>query len=156
MVLVTAAMLGLLWWSASCHNVRGYSVAKADRVIAATVFWGTLFMPILAGLVLSINAVNKNVQSQWPVFEFLIIGFLLIANFGSHTVGRLYGKILPNEAVATPVTYILVVVSIGVSVLNVRLGIRDMKWIRTALSVLIAIGGTALILVGNAWAIYLE
>jgi len=156
MILVTAIMLGLLWWSASYHNARGYSPIRLERMIAAIVFWSTLLMPILVGLVLSFKAVSKDVQSQWPIFELLIIGFLLLAYFGPHAFGKFYGRILPKEAIAIPVTYVLVVISIGLSVLNIRVGIRDRKWIKTGLSVLTVLGGTVILLLGNAWALYLE
>jgi hypothetical protein len=156
MVLVAATMLALLWWAATSHNVRGYSPAKQDRIIAAMVFWATLLMPISIGLILSLTVANKALHPQWPIFELVVIGFLLLALFGPHAVGRLYGRILPREAIAVPVTYILVVVCIGLSVLNICVGVRNKKWIRTCLSVLIALGGTAVLLINNAWAIYLE
>ena len=156
MMLVAAVMLGLLWWAASFHNVRGYSPVIIDRVIAVTIFWSTLFMPIAVSLILSLKVVSRDIHSQWPIFELAIIGLLLLAHFGPHVFGRIYGKILPKESVAIPVTYALVVVSVGLSVLNTRLGIQDRKWGRTGLSVLIALGGTAVLLIGNAWAIYLE
>ncbi|MDD5678788.1 MAG: hypothetical protein PHW60_12500 [Kiritimatiellae bacterium] len=113
-------------------------------------------MPIVVGLLLSLFVVKKTVMPLWPIFELLLVGFLLLAFFGPHTFGKLYGKILPKEAIAIPVTYALVVISIGLSVLNVCVGVRERKWIGAGLSVLIALGGTAILLINNAWAIYLE
>ena len=156
MILVAATMLAVLWWAATTHDVKNHTPNTADRIAAASAFWGTLLMPIVFGLALSLLAVKKTLQPHWPIFELVVIGFLLLALFGPHAVGRLYGRILPKEAVAIPVTYVLVVVSIGLSALNICVGVRYKKWIRTGLSVLIALGGTAVLLINNAWAIYLE
>ena len=156
MILVAATMLAVLWWAATSHDVKNHMPTTADRIAAASAFWGTLLMPIAVGFALSLLAIRKTIQSHWPIFELVVVGFLLLALFGPHAVGRLYGKLLPKEAIAIPVTYLLVVVSVGLSVLNICIGVRYKKWIRTGLSVLIALGGTAVLLICNAWAIYLE
>ncbi len=156
MLLLGIAIVGLLTWTASHHNVRGYSPTTVNKIIAATVFWSTLLAPAVVGLILSLKAIHTSVKPHWPVVELLIVGFLLLVVFGSNVAGKIYGIILPNYKVSEFIPPILVVAAVGTATLSTRLSIRDRKWLLAILSGLAVIGGIIVLLVFNAWAIYLE
>ena len=152
MLAVGFATLGLLVWAAAYHNVRGYSPTTADKIIASFVFWSTLLAPIVIGLSLAFLAIDTRIKPQWPILELLIIGFLLLVIFGSQVAVTIYEKLRFSEYVG----HIIAIVAIGAATLNARLGIRDRKWMKAALSTLTVVGGTIVLLVFNGWAVYWE
>ena len=156
MLLVGIAIFGSLVWAAAYHNVRGHSPSTTDNIIAAAAFWTATVLPIIAGLILASRGVNAGLKPAWPVVEILFLGSLLLVVFGSDVASDLYSKLLPSSKISERLLPILVTVAIGTSTLDLRLGIRHRKWMMAILSTLAVIGGTIILLVFNAWAIYWE
>ena len=156
MLVVTAVIHALLRWAASNHNVRGYDVATIDRIIAALVFWSTLLMPMIVGLILSLNFMRSTTRPYWPIPEAVIIGFLMVVFFGSDSIQRFYAKLLPTDDILFPVTYSLVIVAIGLATLNSCLSFKARKMLLGSLSALIGISGLPILFMCNGWAIYFE
>jgi len=156
MIAVQAAMLGLLYWSATNHNVRGRNVADLDRVVTSAVFWITLVLPFLIGLLLSSKMVSKDLLPTWPIFEAIALAFMSLVIFGPHVFQRLYTIIIPSDLMSIFVIYVSVVVSVGLATLNTYLGILNNRWSIGLLSSLVAIGGLPILTKFHSMMLYFE